>query len=223
MVSSGMPRVRPQVVVLSVAASSAAALLCAGSASANIYSGTGGFLPDAPSDGVFGVATFQINVTDLGSVASFNGLTVNGFTHAFLGDLGATLTAPDGTVVTIFDRISKTSPDSGFGDSSNFLGSYTFANGGGNIWSAAAAVPGSSNVPQGTYFASAALTGAPIDLQAFLAGRDVHGLWTLTITDFSVGDAGSISGWSLDMTVVPAPSAMGLVAAAGLVGRRRRR
>jgi hypothetical protein len=199
-----------------------AAGLCAAFAQASVYSGGGGFLPDAPRDGVNAVSTFVISVADSGQVGTFNSLSIFGFTHTFLGDLGATLTAPDGTTVTLFERIGKTDPNFGFGDSSNFLGTYTFADAGASIWTAAASVPGASNVAQGTYFASAALTGAQINLQSALGGRSILGDWTLTITDYSVGEAGAISGWNLNLGVVPAPSACAVLLGLGLRSRRRR-
>lgn len=224
MARTGLRRGCPSVAFGAVAAPSAVLLFVASVAQASIYNGTGGFLPDAPGDGANGVASFVINVGDAGQVGSFNSVTITGFNHVFLGDLGATITSPDGTVITLFERIGKTNPDSGFGDSSNFLGTYAFANGGADIWAAAAAVPGSGNVAQGTYAASAGLTGAAIDLQAAFGGRNALGNWTLTITDYSVGEAGAITGWSLNMGVVPAPSVAAiLVGACASVGRRRRR
>ncbi|MBL9118300.1 MAG: proprotein convertase P-domain-containing protein [Phycisphaerae bacterium] len=224
MARTGFRRGCPLVAFGALAAPAAALLFAASVAQAGIYNGIGGFLPDAPDEGLTGVASFVINVGDAGQVGSFNSLTITGFNHVFLGDLGATLTAPDGTVITLFERIGKTNPDAGFGDSSNFLGTYAFANGGSDIWAAAASVPGSGNVAQGTYFASAGLTGAAIDLQAAFGGKNAFGNWTLTITDYSVGEAGAITGWSLNMGLVPAPSAAAmLVGAFASVGRRRRR
>lgn len=200
----------------------ALSLSLASVASANIYGGPGGAIPDAPANGTPGVATFLITVGDAGQVGSFNGLTLSGLAHTFLGDLTATLTAPDGTVVTIFDRVGKTSPDSGFGDSSNFLGTYVFKDGGAGLWAAAAAVNGATVVANGNYSASAALTGAAISLQAALAGHSVTGDWKLTIADYGVGESGTLGNWQLDFSVVPAPGVLATLAL-GVLGARRRR
>jgi hypothetical protein len=193
-------------------------------ASANIYTGTGGLVPDSPESGTPGVASFFITVGDVGTIGNFNSAALNTLVHTFLGDLTATLTAPDGTVVTLFDRIGKTSPDFGFGDSSNFLGSYTFKSSGASLWAAAQNVPGSSIVPGGIYAAAAPLTGAPVDLQAALGGHSAQGVWKLTIADYGVGESGSLSSWALDFSVVPSPGAIALVilAVPAAHGRRRR-
>lgn len=208
---------------VSLALGAAVVLSSASVAGAGIYTGTGGAFADAPENGTPGSVTYTITVGDAGQVGTFNGVTLNGLAHAFLGDLTATLTAPDGTVITIFDRIGKSSPDSGFGDSSNFLGNYAFKDGGASIWAAAQAVNGSSVVAAGIYAASAPLTGAPLNLQSLLAGRSTLGDWKLTISDFSVGEVGTLSGWVLDFSVVPSPGAVALLGLAGLTRSRRRR
>lgn len=192
-------------------------------ASANVYTGTGGLIPDSPESGTAGVANYFITVGDVGTIGSFNSAALNGLVHTFLGDLTATLTAPDGTVVTIFDRIGKTSPDFGFGDSSNFLGNYTFKSSGASIWTAAQNIPGSSIVPGGIYAAAAAFTGAPVDLQAALGGHSAQGVWKLSIADYGVGESGNLTSWALDFTVVPSPGAIALLVLAVPAARGRRR
>lgn len=49
------------------------------------------------------------------------------------------------------------------------------------------------------------------------------GVWTLRIYDWASGDTGSLGGWSIDVTHVPAPGALALLGLAGLVSGRRRR
>ncbi len=185
-------------------------------AAANTYNGAGGAIPDNAPAG----AIFQINVADAGVVGVFNGVTLNGLNHTWCGDIKITLTLPDSTVISIVDRIGKTSASSGFGDSSDFAGNYTFTDAGGDIWAAAAATTGP--VPAGAYRATGALSSTPIDLNALIAGHSVTGTWTLTVSDNAAGDTGSFTDWVLDFSVVPAPGAVALLGLAGLTARRRR-
>ncbi len=200
------------------------ALALASHASAAIYTGGGGAIPDAIETDVPGVVTFTITVTDSGFVSGFNGVQFTNLAHSFIGDLSCVLTAPNGLSVTLFDRVGKTNPEFGFGDSSNLLGSYAFKDGGSNLWAVAAALNGSQIVPGGLYSASAPLTGAPISLQNAFAGVSAQGQWKVTFKDFGVGEAGSFSNWFMDLTLspVPGPSGALLLLLAGTTGRRRR-
>lgn len=203
--------------VVLVAASLAAAV--ASVASANFYSGLGGAIPDNSPAG----AAFTINVGDAGQVGTFNGITLTGLTHTWAGDLVISLVLPDATTVSIANRIGKTSSVSGFGESSNFGGNYTFNDTGADIW--AAGLGGGSDfiIPSGAYRATGALVSTPIDLNALIAGKDITGDWKLIIVDAAGGDIGALVEWSLDFSVVPAPGAMALLGLAGVVGGRRRR
>ncbi len=208
-----------------VAVALCAAMLAAGHASAAIYTGGGGAIPDAIDTDVPGTITYTINVTDSGFVGSFNGVQFTNLAHSFLGDLSCVLTAPNGLSVTLFDRVGKTNPEFGFGDSSNLFGSYAFKDGGSNLWAVAAALNGSQIVPGGIYSASAPLTGAPISLQNALVGVPAQGIWKVTFTDFGVGEAGSFTNWFMDLTLtpVPGPSAALVLLLAGMRLRRRTR
>ncbi|MFO0829477.1 MAG: proprotein convertase P-domain-containing protein [Phycisphaerales bacterium] len=201
-----------------VLAAGSVAFLLSGVAAADIFNGSGGSIPDNNPAGI--VST--INVANAGQVGVFNGLTINGLTHTWVGDVVITLTLPDATVITIADRIGKTSATTGFGDSSNFGGNYTFNDAGGDIWASAASGDTNFVIPTGAYRASAALTGAAINLNALIAGKNVTGDWKLTITDGAAGDTGSYTDWSLNFSIVPTPGALALLGLAGLAGRRRR-
>lgn len=191
---------------------------CTGCAAAQ-YGGSGGALNDAGN--APGVTTFTITVLDEGTVGTFGKLTLANLQHSWCGDLKITLTAPDASSVSIVDRIGY--PGSLFGDSSNFLGTYAFADGGSDLWALATQQGNGSayNIASGTYGATGS-GGAAVALAAFLEGRNAHGLWTLTITDAESGDVGSLGGWSLDMTVVPAPGVLAAMAPLAALGRRRR-
>lgn len=194
----------------------AAACSCGATAQ---YSGSGGALNDALDEP--GVTTFTITVLDVGTIQSFGSLALTNFQHSWCGDVQITLTAPDASSVSIVDRIGYTG--SLFGDSSNYLGSYAFADGGASIWAIATQQGNGTtfNIPTGTYAATGA-GGAAVDLSAFFLGKSAFGTWTLTVTDFESGDTGSLGSWGLNFGVVPSPGALAFIAA-GLVRRSRRR
>jgi hypothetical protein len=219
------PRAAHPSSALIVTSLAAALLALAGRASAAIYSGAGGVIPDAIDTDLPGSITYTINVTDAGFVGSFNGVQFTNLAHNFLGDLTCVLTAPNGLSVTIFDRIGKTNPEFGFGDSSNFFGSYAFKDGGSNIWAIAGALNGSQIVPGGIYSASAPLTGAAVSLQNAFAGTPAQGQWKVTFMDYGVGESGSFSNWFMDLTLTPIPGPSGalLLLLAGYGARRRTR
>ncbi|MBL9118579.1 MAG: proprotein convertase P-domain-containing protein [Phycisphaerae bacterium] len=183
------------------------------------YSGAGGILNDALDEPA--VTTFAITVLDEGTIGSFQSLTLTNFQHSWCGDVKITLTAPDASSVSIVDRIGYTG--SLFGDSSNYLGSYAFADGGANIWTIATQQGNGTtfNIPTGTYAATGA-GGAAVDLSAFFLGKSAFGTWTLTVTDFESGDTGSLGSWGLNFGVVPSPAGFGLLVLS-LVRRSRRR
>ncbi len=194
------------------------ALAASSIASADVYFGGGGDLVDA------GVFTSDIVVSDHLSLTSVD-LSLIGMDHSWAGDLKVTLTHLDsGFSTVIVDRIGYTG--SGFGDSSNYGGTYTFGDTfGASIWTAAAGGGTSFVIPGGSYFASVGLTGAQTLIDPVFAGVDIFGTWRLTIEDFAAGDEGKLEEWSLSIkgTPVPGPGALALFGLAGLGARRRRR
>jgi subtilisin family serine protease/subtilisin-like proprotein convertase family protein len=106
--------------------------------------------------------------------------------HGRLGDLTGVLVAPDGTRVTLFDRLLQGGAD--------FAGT-TFDD------DAARSVLSGFAPFAGSYRPQQALSA--------LAGKPLSGTWRLELTDAKAGFTGMLEGWSLGATdqgrVVPAP------------------
>lgn len=194
-------------------------LTLASAASAGLsYIGAGGVIPDAGT----GVFTSDIVVGDSGSLQDIT-VTLGGLNHTWSGDLVATIQhVESGLTQTLFARVGKTAATTGFGDSSNFNGDYSFNDSfAGNLWLAAEGGGTDFIIPGGNYFASAELTGAQVSLLSIFGGQEISGTWRLSIEDFAGGDTGSLGSWTLDL-VVPAPAGLALLAMGGVVRRRRR-
>ena len=178
-------------------------------------------------DGSNSPMSISIFVDDFGIIESFDVLTAINFSHTWVGDLSATLEHVDtGTTVAILNRPGlgpfsfADFPGGGCcGNSSDIAGNYDWADtDGGAFWWPGAGSPANSPVaydPRGyDDFAT--------PLSSF-AGEDKHGTWRFTLYDGAGGDLGSIQGWQMTITNVPAPGALALLGLAGLVSRRRRR
>lgn len=131
--------------------------------------------------------------------------------HTWVGDLTATLTAPDGSNVVLFSRTGALVSASA-GDSSNTRGPYTFSDAPtpNDWWAEAAAQSDGSTIPAGRYHASTAggaeSGGAVQPITAAFAGLpDPNGTWTLTVTDRCLGGVGNVSAADLQLQ----PSALG--------------
>ena len=145
--------------------------------------------------------------------------------HTWIGDVIATLTytptvgAP--VSLSLMNRVGAATP--GAGDSSDLSGVYIFANGGANLWSAAAAVPDGVVIAPGTYSASGTGSGAALDMNATFAGLGSTGTWSLFLSDNAFNDLGFVASASVTITTIPTPAAAALLGLGGLVAARRRR
>ncbi len=119
--------------------------------------------------------TSTLTVPDSYPIADLN--VVLDITHTYDADLDVFLIAPDGTRVPLFNDVG------GSGD--NFVNT---------ILDDQAATPIAS--------ASAPFTGRfrPQGRLADLNRKDVHGVWTLEITDDRSSDRGKLNGWSIQVT-----------------------
>lgn len=178
-----------------------------------------GAIPDGPSPCHTGTLT-PLNVTFAasglsGSVTNVNiSMTSGGPSHTFVGDITATLIAPNGASHTIFGRTLATTATA-FGGGSNLTGPYVFSdtapsppNGG--WWQAANLAP--TTMPVGTYRttasggAGATIPMPPTNMNAAFAGvANANGTWTLRVTDGCQVDTGGISAAVLDITTGTPP------------------
>ncbi len=201
--------------VTKIAAICAAAGLAA-AANAGIYNGAGFTIPD---NNATGASSTIVVAGDTDFPITSVVVSLQGFTHTWIGDLTATLTSPDGTIHTLFARVGRI--NTGAGDSSDVSGIYTFADTGSDFWAAALGGGSPFVIPGGTYRTTSANSAAFTSLDAAFAGQNGNGNWTLTMNDLAGGDVGGITGWSL--TIVPAPGALALLGLGGMVAGRRRR
>src|SRR5690606_32497085 len=126
-------------------------------------------------------------------------------THTWVGDVGATLIAPNGTQHVIFSRTEATT-ETACGDSSDLAGPelLTGAATGENWWDAAFNT-GAGAIPAGSYKTTQAGPCSPppapdTNMNAAFAGvPDANGTWTLRFVDFGGGDTGSVSAASLTL------------------------
>ncbi len=129
--------------------------------------------------------TSTINVPDSGLLADLN--VQLDITHTYDGDLTGTLTAPDGTVITLFSRIGGNGDD------------YS-----GTIFDdeAGQAITDGSPPYAGEFRPEEALSG--------LDGISITGDWILSITDSAGGDIGSLNSWSMFVVTDPLPDSASL-------------
>jgi subtilisin-like proprotein convertase family protein len=115
-------------------------------------------------------------------------------THTWVGDIDATLAAPDGTTHDII--INTGGP--GFGDSTNLVGVYNFFDGAAGDWWAAAAAGGNDDILAPGDYRTVDVTGSATDMTAAFAGiPSSDGTWTLSVGDGAGGDLGSVSAANL--------------------------
>ncbi len=192
-----------------------AGLAFAAGAMANLpstVSGLGGAIPDA------GGGSFTSSVSLAGGAVSILGVSFNGLSHTWAGDLVMELTGPGaGNTFAFHYRPGWTG--AGFGNSADYVASnsYGFFDGGTPFGSP------SGVIPTGNY-APVAGSGAPAQsITSFGGMTGAAGTWTLTITDNAGGDTGSLNGWTLHYKAIPTPGAAALLGLAGVAGLRRRR
>jgi hypothetical protein len=135
-------------------------------------------------------------------------------THTWVGDVNASLIAPNGATHVIFSRTGATTATS-CGDSSDLGGLYNFTDtaAGVNWWQAAATAGIGDPIPLGNYRTTqagpqATTNNSPAtDMSAAFTGvADPNGTWILRLNDVGGGDTGSISAANLTIAAAGGPS-----------------
>ena len=158
-----------------------------------------GIIPDGSPVGV----VFSGSVSGQPAGSTVSGLTVDlTITGGYNGDLYAYLIAPNGTLVVLMNQPGVAV--NGFGASGAGM-NITLSDAGST--SIQSVTTGADNFT-GTYQAAGTLSS--------FNGSQANGNWTLFFADLSSGGGqSSLTGWSLNLTVVPEPveMALGLFAA----------
>ncbi len=206
------------------------ACLFASLAHGQTFNATGtGAIPDSANTNCWVAAGTPLSMPILvsGVAGAITNMSVSlTMTHTWVGDLNVTLSAPGGSPsFTIFGRTGTAGTSSGLncGYSSNMSGTYVYADPSAttNNWWTAANMGDTGNIATGTYFTTplgapaGAVPTAGTAFNAAFAGltpAQINGTWTLTITDNSNGDTGSVSAASLTL-VADAPPAIAYVPA----------
>ncbi|MFM6271012.1 MAG: proprotein convertase P-domain-containing protein [Dolichospermum sp.] len=198
-----------------LALSSAAEAIIFTSPTGPILTGGRYRIPDNNATGV----SASINISGQpNNIASFNSVTISGFTHAFYADLRAFLSNGTTTVQLFRTNVAPDNAtftnDGSIDDvgSNDLSGNYTFATSGNNWYNQS-----SDPVPSATYASFQPLSA--------FNGSALDGTWTLNVQDRAKQETGRFSSFSIDVTPVPfesnaAPAAMAIVFGAFLVRRK---
>lgn len=132
-------------------------------------------IPDSTGEDYPGLSVSDtVNVTDIGEITDVN-VTVD-ITHAYSNDLFLQLEHPDGTKITLFNR-----------DCSDEQGIQVQFDDDGSL----IACPGDPNEIDGTYRSS--------DELSLFNKKDANGNWTVHLTDYYVGDVGTLNSWQIEV------------------------
>jgi subtilisin-like proprotein convertase family protein len=155
------------------------------------YTGPAVAIPDGNLDGI----SIPVAVTGVGPLANATfsidgttctatpGATTVGLDHTFVGDLVGTLTAPDGTSVSLFDRLGN-----GGNSGNNFCQT---------VFDDSATRPISSALSTENPFTGSWRPDSPLSA---LAAHSGDGTWTFHVSDQAGLDTGSVRAFSLHLS-----------------------
>lgn len=163
----------------------------------------GGPIPDG-GPGCGAPAATNVDVTfPVTGVSSISNVAVDiDITHTWVGDVTATLIAPSGESLAVFQNVGWTDTSSACGDSSDLGAVYQFKDTAAtNFWAAAGAIPGGSTIAGGEYRTTEAggatqtMNPAPVTSldMAFENTATINGTWTLRFNDSGGGDTGTVA------------------------------
>lgn len=196
-------------------------LLATTAAGAVDYAGTGvGAIPDVNTNGLnvsFNTSGFQ---GPLGHVR----VSLN-ITHAFVGDLRATLISPNGLARLVLLSRPGYKRTTSSGVQANLAGAYVFDDLlGADLWATMAPLTTSQTVPPGAYrtsttgfFNGSDAGGCSTRLDLAFGGltpAQAGGVWTLNVADLTAGDTGTVNSATLTLEASPVMFASGFESAA---------
>ena len=131
--------------------------------------------------------TSTLTIADCGSL-SYLKVNIPNLTHTWVGDLKATLKAPNGTVLTLFNN-----PSGGNCNGDNLSVSFEDD----AILTAENFVNTCNNLPaiSGNY--------KPVTPFSTIANSSINGVWTLTVQDLATDDGGALNNWGLEICYLP--------------------
>ena len=122
-------------------------------------------------------------------------VSLNGFTHTWVGDLIGTVTK-DGTTVMMFNRPGTDFDNPPFGHDVDLNGLYMFADGEPDFhiacMNADGSFGGNGSLPPGLY--------GPLEPFSDFNGLTADGNWVFNISDNAAADTGAITSWTLTVT-----------------------
>jgi subtilisin-like proprotein convertase family protein len=182
-----------------------------------------GPIPDSPFPGPQAPGTPLEIIFNVSGTSGFSQIELSMMAmHTYVGDIEATLIAPNGVSHRIFGYTGATT-STGFGSASDMNGTYVFKDSAssppsGGWWQAAAA---NAVIPSGDYrTTNSGGAGATSPMPAtsintsFASLTDLNGEWTLRVTDGGSGDTGSVTSAVLRITPA-APSWLALQTTSG--------
>lgn len=170
-----------------------------------------GQIPDAEGEVGTNGPPLLVEVPVTGVVGGVTAVSVSmTIAHTWMGEITATLIAPDGTEHVLFGRTRALDPTS-WGTDNDINGTFTFVDtAGGNFWSAALNNP----MPPGAYRTSLiggtpTSVGATTAMNPVFSNREPNGTWVVRFTDSARLDVGTVSALSITLNstgVITPPS-----------------